>query len=207
MTSIVRKKRMNGVVDKLLDLLTTQGIRQYGDEQVSQCEHALQCAFLAEREGAPVTLLSAALLHDIGHLRYDAGDRPALRGVDDQHEELGARLLLDAFGPAVAEPVRLHVAAKRYLCATDVNYFGRLSAASQRSLALQGGPFTAAEVAAFDATPYAGQAIRIRLWDEAAKLPGCETPPVEHFRVTLISAVRDYAASAVAGAGLDNGSL
>jgi hypothetical protein len=75
----------------------------------------LQCAFLAERDGAPVTLLSAALLHDIGHLLYDAGDRPALRGIDDQHEELGARLLLDAFGPAVAEPVRLHVAAKRYL--------------------------------------------------------------------------------------------
>jgi [1-hydroxy-2-(trimethylamino)ethyl]phosphonate dioxygenase len=198
---------MNGVVDRLLDLLTTKGIRQYGEEQVSQFEHALQCAFLAERDGAPVTLLSAALLHDIGHLLHEVGELPALRVIDDQHEKLGAHLLLDAFGLAVAEPVRLHVAAKRYLCATHLDYFSRLSAASQSSLELQGGPFTAAEVAAFDATPYAGQAIRIRLWDEAAKLPGRETPPVEHYRAMLISAVRDYAASAAAAAGLDNGSL
>jgi phosphonate degradation associated HDIG domain protein len=179
---------MNGAADRLLELLAAKGARQYGEEQVSQCEHALQCAFLAEREGASGTLVAAALLHDIGHLLYDAGERPALRGIDDRHEELGAKHLLDAFGPAVAEPVRLHVAAKRYLCATDQDYFGRLSAASRRSLELQGGPFTAAETAAFRSIPHADEAIRVRLWDDAAKLPERETPRVEHYRATLVAA-------------------
>src|SRR5260370_337412 len=125
---------MNGIVDRLIELLAAKGIRQYGQERVSQCEHALQCAFLAAREGAPGTVVAAALLHDIGHLLYEAGERPALRGIDDRHEELGAEYLLGVFGRAVAEPVRLHVAAQRYLCATDPGYFGCLSAASMRRL-------------------------------------------------------------------------
>ena len=130
---------MNEVVDSLLDLLAVKGVRQYGEEPVSQCEHALQCAFLAERAGEPAPLVSAALLHDIGHVLHNIGDRRALRGVDDRHEELGAQYLLRAFGLAVAEPVRLHVAAKRYLCATDPGYFGSLSAASVRSLDCRAG--------------------------------------------------------------------
>src|SRR5713226_3597511 len=141
--------RMHGVVDRLLELLRAKGGRQYGDERVSQCEHALQCAFLAEQENAPATLVTAALLHDLGHLLYDAGECPAIRGIDDRHEELGAEHLQGAFGPAVVEPVRLHVPAKRYLCATDPDYFRRLSAASVSSLQLQGGPFNAYEAAAF----------------------------------------------------------
>ena len=181
---------MRGVVDRLLELLGAKGGRQYGEERVSQCEHALQCAFLAEREGAAGTVVAAALLHDIGHLLYEAGERPALRGIDDRHEELGAEYLLGVFGPAVAEPVRLHVAAKRYLCATDPGYFGCLSAASVRSLELQGGPFNAEEAAAFRSIPFANQAVRIRLWDDAAKLPGCETPRIEHYRATLLSALK-----------------
>jgi len=182
---------MNEVVDSLLDLLAVKGVRQYGEEPVSQCEHALQCAFLAERAGEPAPLVSAALLHDIGHLLHNIGDRRALRGVDDRHEELGAQYLLRAFGLAVAEPVRLHVAAKRYLCGTDPGYFGSLSAASVRSLELQGGPFSAAEVAAFRSTAYADEAIRIRLWDDSAKAPGRVTPSVEHCRATLIAALLD----------------
>src|ERR1700740_2856533 len=180
---------MNEVVDNLLDLLATAGVGQYGKERVSQCEHALQCAFLTEQAGAP-TLVSAALLHDVGHLLYSASNRPAKTGLDDRHEELGARHLLGAFGPAVAEPVRLHVAAKRYLCATDPVYFGRLSAASVRSLELQGGPFGAAEAAAFRATAYADEAIQIRLWDDAAKDPGLKTPSLEHYRPLLLAALR-----------------
>jgi phosphonate degradation associated HDIG domain protein len=180
---------MNEVVDNLLDLLSTAGVEQYGKERVSQCEHALQCAFLAEQAGAP-TLVSAALLHDIGHLLYSAPDGRAQSGTDDRHEELGASHLLGAFGPAVAEPVRLHVAAKRYLCATDPVYFGRLSVASVRSLELQGGPFGAAEAAAFYATAYADDAIQIRLWDDAAKKPGLKTPSLEHYRPLLIAALR-----------------
>jgi [1-hydroxy-2-(trimethylamino)ethyl]phosphonate dioxygenase len=176
---------MNGFVDRLLEMLAARGGNQYGGERVSQAEHALQCAFLAAREGAAGTVVAAALLHDIGHLLHSAGERPALHAIDDKHEEIGADYLLSAFGPAVAEPVRLHVAAKRYLCATDAGYFGRLSPASERSLALQGGPFTLAEVAMFRALPFAEEAIRIRRWDEAAKIPGLETPTLEHYRAVL----------------------
>ena len=179
---------MNGIVDRLIELIAAKGVGQYGGEQVSQCEHALQCAFLAEREGAPVTVVAAALLHDIGHLLYDDAE-PALRGIDDRHEELGAEYLLGVFGPMVAEPVRLHVAAKRYLCATDPAYFGCLSAASVRSLELQGGAFNAAEVTAFRSIPFAEEAVRIRLWDDAAKSPGRETPPLDHYRATLLAAL------------------
>jgi [1-hydroxy-2-(trimethylamino)ethyl]phosphonate dioxygenase len=179
---------MNGFVDRLLEMLAAQGGNQYGGERVSQGEHALQCAFLATREGVTGTLVAAALLHDIGHLLHSASERPALHGIDDKHEEIGADYLLAAFGPAVAEPIRLHVAAKRYLCATDPGYFGRLSAASVRSLELQGGPFTAAETAAFRSMPFADEAVRIRLWDDAAKVPWSETPSIEHYRATLLTA-------------------
>jgi [1-hydroxy-2-(trimethylamino)ethyl]phosphonate dioxygenase len=178
---------MNGIVDRLIELLAAKGIRQYGEEQVSHCEHG---AFLAERAGASGTVVAAALLHDIGHLLHEAGEHPALRSIDDRHEELGAEYLLGVFGPTVAEPVRLHVAAKRYLCATDPGYLGCLSAASVRSLELQGGPFNAAEATAFRSIPFADQAVRIRLWDDAAKLPRCETPPIEHYGATLLAALK-----------------
>jgi len=181
---------MNGIVDRLLGLMAVKGARQYGGERVSQCEHALQCASFAASDGASAALVAAALLHDIGHLLHEEGEQPALRGVDDKHEEIGAGHLLPAFGPAVAEPVRLHVPAKRYLCATDPGYYARLSPGSVRSLALQGGPFTSEEVAEFQALPFAEDAIRIRRWDEAAKVPGIQTPDLERYRATLQAALR-----------------
>ncbi len=161
---------MNGIVDRLLGLFAASGTRQYGGERVSQCEHALQCAFLAEREGVPETVVTAALLHDIGHLLHEASEHEALRGIDDRHEELGAQHLLGVFGPAVAEPVRLHVAAKRYLCATDPGYFGRLSAPSVRSLLRGGGPSTV--------MGRRGQAPRVRNAADRA-LPGNASGRVE----------------------------
>jgi len=180
---------MHAVIDQLLDLLATKGHRQYGGERVSQCAHALQCALLAAGAEAPATLVAAALLHDIGHLLHTDGEQPARRGIDDRHEEIGGERLLAAFGPAVAEPVRLHVAAKRFLCATDPNYFARLSPGSVRSLELQGGPFAAAEAAEFRALPFAQEAIRVRRWDEAAKVFGLDTPPLEHYRTVLAAAL------------------
>jgi len=180
---------MNRVVDQLIELLRTKGARQYGGERVSQCEHALQAASLAAEEDAPGPLVVAALLHDIGHLLHDKGEQSAARGIDDRHEEIGAEYLLPAFGLAVAEPVRLHVAAKRYLCATDPGHFPRLSPGSVRSLALQGGPFSPEEAAEFRALPFAEDAIRVRRWDEAAKVPGLPTPDLEHYRATLQAAL------------------
>ena len=181
---------MDRIVDQLIELLLTKGTRQYGGERVSQCEHALQTAALAEQEKASPALIAAALLHDIGHLLHEEGEQPALRGIDDQHEAIGADYLLPAFGPAVADPVRLHVPAKRYLCATDPGYFACLSPGSVRSLALQGGPFTPDEAAEFRALPFAADAIRVRQWDEAAKVPGLETPTLEQYRATLLAALR-----------------
>ena len=126
-------------------------------------------------------MISAALLHDIGHLLHDLPDDASEQGVDDQHELLGAQWLESHFIPAVVEPVKLHVAAKRYLCAVDETYHSRLSGPSMTSLMLQGGPMSADEVREFDSLPFAVDAVRLRRWDEAAKVPRCVTPRIEHF--------------------------
>ena len=168
--------------DEISELFEGARGRLYGGEQLTQLAHALQCAAAAEREGAPASLIVAALLHDLGHLVHDLGPRPAARGIDDKHEEGGAKWLRRRFGPAVSEPVRLHVAAKRYLCAVEPGYFESLSPASVRSLELQGGRFDAAGAADFIARPHAEEAVRLRRWDEAAKVQGRATPDLAHFR-------------------------
>ncbi len=166
----------------LLALLEEKGVRRYGLHDVSQLQHALQAAHLAEQEGCDDALIVAALLHDIGHMVHGMGDNPAAGGVDDRHEAVGHAYLADRFGPAVTGPVRLHVAAKRYLCATEADYFGKLSPDSVLSLSLQGGPMSEAEVAAFRALPQAEAAVRLRRFDEAAKVKDLPTPPPDHFR-------------------------
>jgi len=162
-------------------LFETRGAAAYGLAGVSQTEHALQTAALAEAEGAPPALVAAALLHDIGHLVAELGDDPAAEGIDDAHEAVGHAWLTRHFGPAVTEPVRLHVAAKRFLCGTEPAYFAKLAPDSVRSLALQGGPMGAEEAAAFAALPHAADAVRLRRWDEAAKVVALATPGVEWF--------------------------
>ena len=162
-------------------LIDGKGERQYGLGSVNQRAHALQAALLAEQSGCDSALITAALLHDIGHMVHDLGEDPAAEGVDDFHEERGQAFLARYFGPEVTEPVRLHVAAKRYLCATEADYFGRLTADSVRSLTLQGGPMSAEEVRAFAAQPAGEAAVRLRRFDEAAKVKGLPTPPVAHF--------------------------
>jgi phosphonate degradation associated HDIG domain protein len=174
------------VVAILADLLTQQGQRQYGLHEVSQLEHALQSAWLAEQDGADPSLIAAALLHDIGHLIADLGGNPAEEGIDDRHEEIGYKYLARYFGPALTEPVRLHVAAKRYLCATEPGYFERLAPDSVLSLKLQGGPMSEAEQAVFRANPHAEAAVRLRRYDESAKVRDLETPPASHFLRLLV---------------------
>jgi phosphonate degradation associated HDIG domain protein len=172
-------------IDFVMRLFKERGDAAYLGEPVSQTEHALQTAWAAERAGARKALVAAALLHDVGHLLHDFPEDCALVGIDDAHEERGGRWLAQHFGPAVAEPVRLHVAAKRYLCATDASYAARLSKASLRSLRLQGGPFTPEEAAQFCTRPHADAAVVLRRFDEEAKVPRLNTPGLEHFRPYL----------------------
>jgi OPA family glycerol-3-phosphate transporter-like MFS transporter len=173
----------------ILRLFEERGAAAYLGEPVTQTEHALQAAWAAERAGAGSALIAAALLHDIGHLLHDLPEDCAGAGVDDTHEERGARWLGRSFGPDVTEPIRLHVPAKRYLCATEADYRGRLSEASAVSLMLQGGPFTTEEAEAFRRNPHAEAAVALRRWDEAAKVRGLATPPLAHFRRHLEAAL------------------
>ena len=171
----------DAVLAELAGLLEGKGARRYGLSAVNQLQHALQAALLAENGGCDAALITAALLHDIGHMVHGLGENPAEEGVDDRHEELGRAYLAPLFGPEVTEPVRLHVPAKRYLCATEPDYFARLSSDSVLSLKLQGGPMLANEAAAFRAQPHAEAAIMLRRFDEAAKVADLPTPPVAHF--------------------------
>ena len=157
----------------------------YFGEAVTEAEHAFQAAHLAESDGAEDALVAAALLHDIGHLLHKHGEDVAERGIDGRHEDIGCAWLRKWFGPAVAIPVQLHVAAKRYLSATDKAYARLLSPASVQSLELQGGPFSPTEAAEFERLPYSREAVRLRYWDDAAKVPGLAVPGFEHYRPRL----------------------
>ena len=179
------------VIDEIHDLFEGGGGRQYGGERVTQLAHALQCASAAEAAGASSALIVASLLHDVGHLIHDLGPRPAERGIDDRHEVRGGEWLGRRFGPEVTDPVRLHVDAKRYLCAVEPGYFNGLSAASVRSLALQGGPFDPDAAQRFIERSHAAEAVRLRRWDEAAKVAGLATPDIAHFANAMRACLRN----------------
>ena len=168
-------------VETIGELFAGPGARDYLGEPVTIGEHMRQAGALAEAAGAQSPLVAAALLHDIGHLRSEA---------DSRHGEAGARWLSRWFGEAVTEPVRLHVAAKRYLCAAEAGYFGLLSAESARTLSLQGGPMAAAEVTAFESLPHARDAVAVRRWDDQAKDPAVSPPRFTHFAPLLEALVR-----------------
>jgi phosphonate degradation associated HDIG domain protein len=178
------------IADALLDRLRTHGGHAYFGEAVTEATHMLQTAagVAAARPGDDAAI-AAALLHDIGHLVHDLGEDAAERGIDSRHEQLGADWLAQWFGPAVTEPVRLHVDAKRWLCAADAGYLAALSPASVRSLALQGGPMTPAEAEAFAARPHADTAILIRRCDDHGKDPAWSCPGLDHYRPILVRAV------------------
>jgi len=173
------------VIEDLLKLYEVKGDREYEGEGISQLEHALQSAQLAEQAGAAPALVCAALLHDVGHLLNDKGETPTLRGVDDLHQYAALPFLRPYFPEAVLGPIRLHVDAKRYLCATRPDYYERLSEDSKRSLKLQGGVFAPAEAERFIGQPHAADAVQVRLWDDAAKVRGAATPGLAHFEPLL----------------------
>ena len=181
---------MSAVVDEIAALFHEKGNQTYLGEHVSIAEHMLQTAQAADRAKASPALIAAALLHDFGHLVHAMADDSADRGIDTVHEEAGAEWLSSAFGPEVTEPIRLHVAAKRYLCAKYPTYLDVLSPASVHSLMLQGGPFSADEATAFAALPHAAEAVQVRQWDDKGKVAGEATPSFDDYRPLLESCLR-----------------
>jgi len=177
-------------VGQIADLFASEGAAEYLGEAVTQAEHMLQAAQLAEREGADDALIAAALLHDVGHFAGTVSGQQLMRGTDNKHSHSGADWLAQWFGPEVTEPVRLHVAAKRYLCAVEPGYAKTLSAASVYTLSVQGGPMSGAELDEFAVSPYAQDACRLRRWDDAAKDPDAGAPSFDHFRPLLARLVR-----------------
>lgn len=173
---------MQLTTDTLFDLMARRGTGLYGLSAVTQIEHALQSAKIATERGLSREIVIAALFHDVGHLFVGDDRNLAAEGIDDLHEEAAAKALAPVYGAAVAEPVRLHVAAKRYLCGTNPDYYGKLSQDSRESLALQGGPMSAAEIAAFDRLEHRAAALALRIIDDEAKVTGLATPPLESYR-------------------------
>jgi [1-hydroxy-2-(trimethylamino)ethyl]phosphonate dioxygenase len=169
-------------LDEITLLFRRRGAQSYFGESVSMLEHSLQTAHAGQLAGAPAALIVAALLHDVGHLVEDVPDDILDWKADARHEEVGSGWLAARFGPEIYEPVRLHVPAKRYLCAVDRSYFARLSAASVRTLELQGGPMSAAEVATFESERFFADAVRIRRWDDQGKVAGAVTPALSAYR-------------------------
>jgi phosphonate degradation associated HDIG domain protein len=179
------------LIDEIFRVFAECGAEQYLGEQVSMTEHMLQSAHAAEQDNAPPALVAAALLHDYGHFIHGLPEDAADRGVDTRHEDVAYDFLREHFGAQIAEPIRMHVAAKRYLCAVEPSYAAELSPASVHSLELQGGPFGPDDVAVFEASPHAAAAVRLRRYDDLGKIPGLPTPELEHYRPILTSVLED----------------
>jgi [1-hydroxy-2-(trimethylamino)ethyl]phosphonate dioxygenase len=170
------------IADDVFNIFDRRGSGAYFGERISMTEHALQAAFFARQESAPSALIVAALLHDIGHLVEDVPDDLSDWTADARHEVIGARWLERRMPAEVAGPVRLHVPAKRYLCATDQNYVAMLSHASLVTLKLQGGPMPRNELLQFETQRYSKDAIRLRRWDDQGKVSGLKTPGLAEYR-------------------------
>lgn len=164
-------------------LFVQHGARQYSGEPVTQLQHALQTAWFAEQDDANDELVTASLLHDLGHMLNDQGETPTLRGVDDVHQYFALPFLRGLFPDGVLDPIKLHVDAKRYLCCMHDGYWEALSEDSKRSLQLQGGIYSNQECEVFIAQAGAADAVRLRQWDDRAKQADLITPPLAHFLV------------------------
>ncbi|MFF2352302.1 phosphonate degradation HD-domain oxygenase [Kitasatospora sp. NPDC058115] len=182
--------RRSAALDELAALFAGEGSGEYLGEAVTMAEHMLQAGALAEAAGAAPHLVAAALLHDVGHFHGALHGRDLMGGRDNRHSDTGADWLARWFGPEVTEPVRLHVAAKRYLCTVEPDYRAKLSEASAYTLQVQGGPMSAQAAADFAAHPGAADAVAVRRWDEQAKEADAVTPDFAHFRPLLASLMR-----------------
>ena len=176
---------MQPIVQQITDLFAAEGNQTYG-EDITQTEHAVQCAELAVRAGESDELVTAALLHDIGHL-LAATD---LAYGNYKHDAVGAEFLADYFSPAVTEPIRLHAQAKRYLCSVEDGYLDGLSAASLDSFHHQGGLMTSEECDAFLAETYSESAIKLRRWDDEGKIQELSLQPFTHYLPQLLASTQ-----------------
>jgi phosphonate degradation associated HDIG domain protein len=177
------------IVLMIFDVYNKVGHRQYG-ESVTELEHALQTATFAMQFNSSDAIVVASLLHDYGHLQHDEGEDVASHGVDMRHEDLGVIKLKRFFGPEILEPIRLHVAAKRYLCHKSKAYIDGLSPASRLSLQIQGGPMSADESAEFESNPFYKSAVELRRFDDMGKVSGMKTPTLDNFFSLVLSFVR-----------------
>ena len=183
------------IVEFIGDIFKRRGADSYLGEQVTMSEHMLQGALLAEEAGASEEIIAAALLHDIGHYTNEFPEDALANGIDNHHDEAGAAVLSEFFPPVVTECVRCHVDAKRYLCATDGEYFAKLSPASVHTLGLQGGPMSEQEVNEFAENPHLKEILQVRIWDDLGKVPGHKTPDFDYYAPMLQRVVDRYLAA------------
>lgn len=178
-------KPITDILQHLHSLFDGEGANIYFGEEVTIAEHMLQVAHFAEKSGADELQIVAALLHDVGHLNNEFGDDYIEKGVDNRHENAGSSLLSPFFPTTITEPIRLHVAAKKYLCATSPAYYETLSTASKRTLELQGGVMNEAEKRAFESNAHADVAIKLRHWDDAGKVPALPVAKLTHYHAMI----------------------
>ena len=171
----------DNIIDFIGDIFRRLGADSYLGEAVTMTEHMLQTARNAEQAGESDETITAALLHDIGHYTGEFPENYIDLGVNNRHETMGSAILEKFFPPGVTEPVRWHVEAKRYLCATEEDYFAGLSDASVKTLELQGGPYDEAQCLEFEGNPYLETILNVRRYDDGGKVPGVQTPNLEHY--------------------------